>query len=64
MLLTLKPKRRATTLVQIANYADTHVAIFRQRVGHLGVGQNLTTGGPQILLLVSIYEGSLLGTYF
>ena len=30
---------------------------------HVGVGQNSTTG-PQILILGSIYQGSMLGTHF
>ena len=31
---------------------------------HLGMGQNQTTRGPQVLVHVSIYQGSILGTYF
>ena len=27
----------------------------------LGMGQNLTTGGPQVLVLGSIYQGSMVG---
>ena len=30
----------------------------------LGMGQNETISGPQVLVFVSIYQGSVLGTYF
>ena len=30
---------------------------------NLGVGQNYKTSGPQVLVLGSIYHGSILGTY-
>ena len=31
---------------------------------NMGVGQNETTRGPQVLVLGSIYQGFILGTYF
>ena len=32
-------------------------------VAHMGVGQNSTGSGLQVLVLLSIYQGSILGTY-
>ena len=31
---------------------------------HVGMGQNSTTGGPQLLVHGSIYQGSISGTHF
>ena len=31
---------------------------------HMGVGQNYPTRKPQVLVFVSIYQGSISGTYF
>ena len=33
-------------------------------IAGLGMGQNETTRGPQVLVLGSIYRGFILGTYF
>ena len=30
----------------------------------MGIGQSKATRGPQVLVIVSIYQGSILGTYF
>ena len=31
---------------------------------HVGMSQNQTTKGPQLLVIVSIYQGAILGAYF
>ena len=30
----------------------------------MGMGQNLPSRGPQVVVIVSFYQGSILGTYF
>ena len=48
---------------EIPNCGKETVGMEPQVVG-MGVGQNKTTRRPQVLVLGSIYQGFILGTYF
>ena len=45
---------------------QSSISDFRHFLGldHVGMGQNLTTRKPQVLVLGSIYQGSILGSHF
>ena len=56
--------RRTSQAQPLAGAAGLLSRLPVLRLSHVGMGQNETARGPQVLVFGFIYQGSLLGTYF